>query len=58
MKYFRHILMGHEMFFKTFDRPQNIFSCSIFVILFFQLRGWSTRYPNEPSKRFKIDKTC
>ena len=50
--------MGHEMFFKTFDRPQNIFSCSIFVILFFQLRGWSTRYPNEPSKRFKIDKTC
>ena len=33
MKYFRHILMGHEIFFKIFDGPQNIFSRSIFVIL-------------------------
>ena len=39
MKYFRHILMGHEKFFKIFDRPQNIFLCSIFVILFFKIRG-------------------
>ena len=39
MKYFRHILMGHEIFFKIFDGPQNIFLCSIFVILFFKLRG-------------------
>ena len=31
--------MGHEIFFKIFDRPQNIFLCSIFVILFFKLRG-------------------
>ena len=38
MKYFRHILMGHEIFFKIFDGPQNIFLCSIFVILFFKLR--------------------
>ena len=30
--------MGHEMFFKIFDEPQNIFLCSIFVILFFKLR--------------------
>ena len=35
----RHILMGHETFFKTFDVLQNIFLCSIFVILFFKLRG-------------------
>ena len=35
MKYFRHILMGHEIFFKIFEGPQNIFLCSIFVILFF-----------------------
>ena len=25
MKQFRHILMGHEIFFKIFDGPQNIF---------------------------------
>ena len=37
MKYFRHILMGHEIFFKIFDGPQNIFTCSIFAILFFKL---------------------
>ena len=30
--------MGHEIFFKIFDGPQNIFLCSIFVILFFKLR--------------------
>ena len=38
MKYFRHILMGHEIFFKIFDGPQNIFFCSIFILLFFKLR--------------------
>ena len=38
MKYFRHILMGHETFFKIFDGPQNIFFMSIFVILFSKLR--------------------
>ena len=36
---FGHILMGHEIFFKIFDGPQTIFLCSIFVILFFKLRG-------------------
>ena len=25
MKYFRYILTGHEIFFKIFDGPQNIF---------------------------------
>ena len=39
MKYFRHKLMGHEIFFKVFDGPQNIFLCSIFVLLFVKLRG-------------------
>ena len=39
MKYIRHTLMGHEIFFNIFDGPQNIFSCSIFEILFFTLRG-------------------
>ena len=38
MKYFRHILMGHEIFFKNLDGPQNIFLCSIFIILF-KLKG-------------------
>ena len=31
--------MGHEIFFKIFDGPQNIFLCFNFVILFFKLRG-------------------
>ena len=39
MKYFRHILMGHGIFFKIFDGPRNIFLCSIFLILFFKLTG-------------------
>ena len=38
IKYFRHILLGHEIFFKLFHGPQNIFLCSIFVILFLKLR--------------------
>ena len=39
MEHFRHILMAHEIFFEIFDGPQNIFLCSIFVILSFKLRG-------------------
>ena len=31
--------MGREIFFKIFDGPQNIFLCSIFVILFFKFKG-------------------
>ena len=38
MKYFRHILMGHEIFFKIFDGLRNIFLCSIFIVLFFKLK--------------------
>ena len=29
---------GHEIFFKIFDGPRNIFLCSIFIILFFKLK--------------------
>ena len=39
IKYFRHTLIGHEIFFKIFDGPQYIFLCSISVILFFKLSG-------------------
>ena len=35
MKYFRHILMGHEALCKIFDGSRNIFLCSIFIIIFF-----------------------
>ena len=45
MKYFRHILMGHKIFFKMFDGSQNISLCSIFVILFSKLTGRITKYP-------------
>ena len=38
MKYLRHILIGHEIFLKTFDGPRNIFLCSISIILFFKLK--------------------
>ena len=39
MKYFKHILMGHEIFLKTFDGPRNTFLCSIFIIIYFNLKG-------------------
>ena len=39
MKYFRHIIMGHEILSKISDGPQNILLCFILVILFFTLRG-------------------
>ena len=39
MKYFKHILMGHEIFFKILDGPRNIFLCSIFIILLLKLKG-------------------
>ena len=39
MKYFRHISMGHELFLKIFDEPQNVFLSSIFTFLFFQVHG-------------------
>ena len=32
MKYFRHILMGHELFLKIFDWAQKIFLCFPFLI--------------------------
>ena len=38
MKYFRHIFMGHEIYFKISDGPQKFLLCSIFVISFFELR--------------------
>ena len=38
IKYFRHIMMTHGIFLDIIDGPQNIFSCTIFVILFFKLR--------------------
>ena len=38
MKNFKHILMGHEIFLKIFDGPQNTFLCSSLIILFFKLR--------------------
>ena len=50
MKYFRHIFMGHEIFFKIFDGPQNIFSCSVFAILLFKLRGLENIQTNRYSK--------
>ena len=37
-KYFRHVLMGHEIFLKIFDGPQSIFLYSIFGVSFFKLR--------------------
>ena len=47
--------MGHEIFFKILDGPQNIFQCSIFVILFLNSGDWSTKYQNWPSRIFKKD---
>ena len=58
MKYFGHILIDHEIDFKFFDEPQNIFLCFIFVIIFFKLRGLEHKIPNLPSRRFKKGKAC
>ena len=44
MKYFRHILMGHEILFIIFDGPQNIFLRFVVIILF-KLRSWRTKCP-------------
>ena len=38
MKNFNHILMGHKIFLKIVDGPQNIFLCSPLVILIFKLK--------------------
>ena len=53
MKCFRLILMGYEIFFKIVDGPQNIFLCSIFVILFFKLRELVHKIYKLAIKRFK-----
>ena len=37
IKKIKHVLMGHEIFLKIFDVPQNIFLCSPLVILIFKL---------------------
>ena len=58
MKYFRNMLMGNEMFSEIFDGTKNTFLCSIFVMLFLSPEGWSTRYLNQPSSRFKKGKSC
>ena len=38
MKNSKHILMGHEIFLKIFDRQNNIFLSSPLVILILMLR--------------------
>ena len=45
MKYFRQLSMGHEIFFKIFDGPRNIFLCSIFIISLFKLKGLKNKIP-------------
>ena len=58
MIYFRHILMGHEIFFKVFDGPQNILLCSIFVFLSFklmELEHKTSKLAIKSSSRFKKD---
>ena len=44
MKYFKHILMGHEIFLKIFDGPQSIFlftSFPIFLVASYKNLWWS-----------------
>ena len=38
MKNFKHISVRHEIFLKIFDGPQNIFLCSLLVILICKIR--------------------
>ena len=50
MEYLRHILMDPETVFKIFDGSRNIFLCSIFIILFFKLKGFKHKI-SKPAKR-------
>ena len=43
MKYFRHILMGHEVFFKIFDGRQKSFLMSYFGNFIFLVKGHVTQ---------------
>ena len=43
MKYFKHILMGYEIFLKIFDGLQNIFLSS-FLILTFSKFIWKVKW--------------
>ena len=43
--------MDHKIFFKIFDGRQNTFLRSVFIILFFKLRGWSKLVIKEILKR-------
>ena len=54
MKYFRHILMGHEIFLKIFDGPKNLFLCSFLILtlnLFENLSGFEQKLPKLAIKR-------
>ena len=53
MKYFRHMLMSHVIFFNIFDGTQNILLCSIFVILFFRLRRLEHKISNLVAKEIQ-----
>ena len=43
MKYFKHVLMFHEIFLNIFDESQNIFLCS-FLILTFSKFIWKLKW--------------
>ena len=58
MKCFTQILLGHEIFFKTFYGPQNIFLCSIFVILFSMLRGLGHKISKLRFEKTRHVKAC
>ena len=62
MKYFRHILMGHEILFKIFEGPRNILFCSILKILFSKLKIKGLKHKISELainlRRFKKDMTC
>ena len=47
MKHFKHILMGHKIFLKILDGPQNIFLCSPLEIFISKLMGSENKMSNE-----------
>ena len=57
MKYFMRILMIHEIFFKIFDGPRNIFIRSIFIILFVKLKKLKHIISKLSLSRWKKDMT-
>ena len=60
MKYFKHILIDHEIYLKFFDGPQEIFLCDsflIFLVIHFKKLCWPEQDNVQTSHQGDFKKT-